>query len=219
MGLARLAEHYGGGASRLAVHGDAHLLALASVRSGPIEVVNWHEHEPGSMLPYVICPGAQALLAQSERFFGIVFRNLERQVVDDDAVLRESLDGRHAKIPLLHGGVEGGHRREIPRLQKVHEGQIEYARLGVDPIEHLEEHERLLLELLAGVRRDYAQVGERYRGICENHLVVDGILDAVSREEVGVLPHELAGVCARLLLGYAAGNCLVGDVFRACPDG
>ena len=218
MGFARLAEQHGGGASRLAIHGDAHLLALAPVRGGPINVVDGHEHEPGSVLPHVICPGAEALLTQAERFLGVVFRNLERQVVDDNAVLRESLDGRHAEIPLLHSGVEGGNRREIPRLQKVHEGQIEYARLGVDPIEHLEEHERLLLELLTGVRRDYAQVSERYRGISENHLVVDGVLDVVLREEVGVLPYELAGVCARLLLGYAAGNCLVGDVLRACPD-
>ena len=121
MGLARLAEHYGGGASRLAVHGDAHLLALAPVRSGPVDVVDGHEHEPRSVLPYVICPGAQALLAQAERFFGVVFRNLERQVVDDDAVLRESLDGCYAEFSFLHGGVEGGNLGEIPRFQKVHE--------------------------------------------------------------------------------------------------
>ena len=62
------------GAAGLPVHGYAHLLAIASVRGGSIDVIDGHEHQPGSVFAHVAGPLAHALLAVDERLLGVVSR-------------------------------------------------------------------------------------------------------------------------------------------------
>ena len=214
-----LAEHHGGGAAGLPVHGYAHLLAIASVRGGSIDVIDGHEHQPGSVFAHVAGPLAHALFAVSERLLGIVSRKRIRQLVDDGALLQQALDGYDAEIAFLHGGVERGHRREVPRFEQAHERYVDEIGLRPCPIEHLEVHLRFFPRHLAGERCHHAQVGKLYGHVCERHLLSDGLIHVVPGEGLGVLVHKRKGVRARLLGGDAAGKCLLRDVFRSSSHG
>ena len=75
MGVPLLVEHDGGRATRLPVHGNAHLLALATIGNRAVDVEHRHEHERRFMLSHLARPLAHAVLAEAERAFGIVARD------------------------------------------------------------------------------------------------------------------------------------------------
>ena len=214
-----LAEHHGGGAARLPVHGYAHLFAIASVRGGPIDVIDGHKHQPGSVFAHAAGPLAHALLAVSERLLGIVPRKRIRQLVDDGALLQQALDGYHAEIAFLHSGVERGNRREIPWFEQAHERDVDEIGFRPRPVEHLEIHLRFLARHLPGKRRHHAQVGKLHGHVREGHLLLNGSVHIMRGEGVGVLMYERKGVRACLLDGDAAGKGLLRNIFRSCAHG
>ena len=216
-GLQAHGAGHGGGAAGLPVHGYAHLLAIASVRGGSIDVIDGHEHQPGSVFTHAAGPLAHALLAVSERLLGIVSRKRIRQLVDDGALLQQTFGGYDAEVAFLHSGVERGCRREIPWFEQAHERNVDEIGLRPRPVEHLEVHERLFARYLPGKRCHHAQVGKLHGHVREGHLLLDGLVHVVPGEGFGVLAHERKGVRTRLLCGNTAGKGLFENVFRPCP--
>ena len=140
MRLALVAKHHRGRATRLAVHGDAHLFAVATVRCWAIDKVDRHNHQTVFVLAGLACPRADALFIEPQGCLGIVARNIERQLVNDHLVLSGRIDGDDAEVTFLHGGIERPHLAKVPWLQNAHEANVQVVCPGICPVEHLVVH-------------------------------------------------------------------------------
>ena len=92
MRFALVAKHHRCRAARLAVHGDAHLLAIAAVHRRTVDKVHRHHHQTVLVLAGLARPGADALFIESQYSLGVVACNVERQLINDHLVLGRRID-------------------------------------------------------------------------------------------------------------------------------
>ena len=92
MRFALVAKHHRGRAARLAVYGNAHLLAIAAVCRRTIDKVDRHHHQAVLMFAGLARPHANALFIEPQYSLGVVARNVERQLINDHLVLGRHID-------------------------------------------------------------------------------------------------------------------------------
>ena len=199
MRFALVAKHHRGRTTRLAVYGDAHLLAVAAVRCRTVDKVNRHHHQAVLMLASLARPGADALFIEPQYRLGIVAGNVERQLINDHLVLGRCIDGDNAKVALLHGRIERPHLAKVPRLQNAHKTNVQVVCPRIRPIEYLVVHQGLLAQALAREGRHHAQIRERHGEVEEHHVVLNRVFHIVPGKGVGVLAHQLQRVGTCLL--------------------
>ena len=199
MRLALVAKHHRGRAARLAVHGDAHLLAVAAIRRRTIDKVDRHHHQTVLLLAGLARPHANALFIEPQYRLGIVAGNVERQLINDHLVLGRCIDGDNAKVALLHGRIERPHLAKVPRLQNAHKANVQVVCPRIRPIEYLVVHQGLLAQALAREARHHTQVRQRHGEIEEHHVVLDRVFHVVPGKGIRVLAHQLQRVGTCLL--------------------
>ena len=219
MRLALVAKHHRCRATRLAVHGDAHLLVIASVTRGAIDKVDRHHNQAVLVLAGLARPSADALFIEAQKRLGIVAGNVERQLINDHLVLGGRVDGDNAEVAFLHGRVKRPHLGKVPRLQNAHKANVQVVCPGIRPVEHLVVHQGLLAQAPAREGRHHAKVRERHGKIEEHHVVLDRVFHIVAGKGVRVLAHQLKRIGTRLLRRYLAGNTLLGHVLRTNAHG
>ena len=219
MRLALVAKHHRGRTTRLAVHGDAHLLAIAAVRRRTIDKVDRHHHQAILMLAGLARPGSDALFIEPQYGLGIVARNVERQLINDHLVLGRRIDGDNAEVALLHGRIERAHLGKVPRLQNAHKANVQVVCPGVCPVEHLVVHQGFLAQALAREARHHAQVRQRHGEIEEHHVVLDRIFHVVPGKGFRILAHQLQCVGTCPLRRDFAGNTLPRYILRTNAQG
>ena len=106
MRLSFFAEHHRRRATGLSIDGDAHLLAVSTIRRRTVNKVHGHHDQAVLVLARFASPRANALLVESQRRLGIIARDIERQLIDNDIVLGRSVDCDYTEIAFLHGGIE-----------------------------------------------------------------------------------------------------------------
>ena len=197
MRLALVAKHHRGRAARLAVHSDAHLLAVAAVRRRTIDKVDRHHHQTVLMLAGLARPGSDALFIEPKHCLGIVADNVERQLINDHLVLGRRIDGDNAKVTFLHGRVKRPNLGKVPRLQNAHKANIQIVCPRIRPVEHLVVHQGFLAQALAREARHHTQVRQRHGEIEEHHVVLDCVFHVVPGKGIRVLAHQLqcVGTC------------------------
>ena len=219
MRLALVAKHHRGRATRLAVHGDAHLLAVAAIRRRAIDKVDRHHHQAVLMLANLARPGSDALFIEPQHRLGIVACNVERQLINDHLVLGGRIDGNDAEVTFLHGRIERPHLAKIPRLQNAHKTNVQVVCPRIRPVEHLVVHQGLLAQPFAREGRHHAQVRQRHGEIEEHHVVLDRVFYIVPGKGIGILTHQLQRVGTCLLRRYLTGDALFGNVFGTHAHG
>ena len=219
MRLALVAKRYRGRATRLAVHGNAHLLAVATIRRRAIDKVDRHHHQAVLMLAGLARPGADALFIEPQHRLGIVAGNVERQLVNDHLVLGGRIDGDNPEVAFLHGRVKRPNLGKVPRLQNAHEANVQVVCPGICPVEHLVVHQGFLVQALAREGRHHAKIRKCHGEVEEHHTVLDRIFHIVAGKGIWVLAYQLKRIGTRLLRRYLAGNTLLGHIFRTNAHG
>ena len=219
MCLALVAKHYRGRTTRLAVYGNAHLLAFAAVRRRTIDKVDRHHHQAVLMLAGLARPRANALFIEPQHRLGIVAGNVERQLINDHLVLGRRIDGDNAEVAFLHGRIERPHLAKVPRLQNAHKTNVQVVCPRICPVEHLVVHQGLLAQPLAREGRHHAQIRERHGKVEEHHVVLDRVFYIVTGKGFRILAHQLQRVGTCLLRRDFAGNTLLGYILRTNAHG